>query len=625
LGLLLLVMRILSIFQMTNELYYVSTFQPYDLAFLLPIVIYRFFWTPLPYKYVWPIFSSIPAGYMAARLGALAFQPYEIVIEIGSMVFCLTTIYALSVWLIKKADPKPLITLKLPKVDMGPYPLYLDPEKKMGLPTGTIDYHIHVVGGTGTGKTRHVLKPMMQQDIVSNRLGVLIYDVKSNLANDIVFYCKQADRIRDFKYFDLERPEWSLTWNPLAHGTADEIANRVFCALYFESDKASQYYSELANSFLSNLITLLKMDKPVITFTDLCLATSQLDTFKIINDLCTKYKNTLQAGFFYQNWLSSPKKERHERLSGLINKLQRFCNREWSPLLNTRTPDIDLAKVFSNNNVFLFGIASQRYPDDAKALSIMMMMEISQQVAHRSSNTPEKPFRIYLDEFYNMAYSQFVNTLNKAREARVDLILAHQALADLSMISKDFAQQVSINTRTKIILTQDDSETSEFFSQLIGTEEVLVETPSYDTRGIIRVAAGLTAKKEHKFRVNPNTLKELKLGEGIVRTVYPGIGLVIRMIKLRVSEDLPKGFSFKTYLKVLNNHLKDNDSAPASMNDTLLDLKEQKKQDQRAPAGSPDPEKMKKLQSELIKQTVRIKPPKLDKNAPRVDNSPVED
>lgn len=615
LGLFLLAIRILSFFQFGADQLYMSTVQWFDFLFLLPAFIFRYGQIDLPVPKVWPYFSAVPAAYLAARIMTLLTLPYELAVIIFSTGFAGATIFIVGLYLQRSKKPKALLKQKLPEIDPGPYPIYLDEDKKFFIPTGTIDYHVQITGGTGTGKTWRVIKPMARQDIIVNKIGVLIYDVKSNMIDDIVYYCKISNRLADLKYFDLERPEWSMTWNPLAYGTADEIANRVFCALYFDSDKASEYYSELASAFLNNLITLLKLEQPIITFIDLYLATSELDTFRTINGLCTRHKTTLQAGYFYQNWLSSPKKERHERLSGLINKLQRFCNREWSPLINSREPEIDLSKIFKNNNILHFGISSQRYPDDAKSISIMMMMEISQQIAYRYSHKPDKPFRIYLDEFYNMVYPQFVNTINKARDAKVDLILAHQSLADLTMVSDDFAEQVSINTRTKIILTQDNSSSAEFFAQLLGTEEVQTQTHSYDTSQLFTMPAGMTIKDEHKFRVNPNTLKELKLGEAIIRTVFPEIGLVVRKIKFLIPEDLPSGFSFKTYLPVLNNQLKHQDSVFSNTNQDLLAIR-----DNKAPEGQSEEERLKKLQTDLIKEQRRIIPPKIDKDAKKPDD-----
>ncbi len=619
LGILLLVARVYSVFGYGDTQLYLTPFQWFDLLFLAPVLIYKYGKIVLPFPKIWPYLSAISAGYFVTRVTTLLLLPDEWPVIIFSAAFGAATIFFTGKYLSRSAKPKPLMSQNHSNIEPGRFPLYLDRKMKFFIPTKTLNFNIQCTGGTGTGKTYHVMKGMIEQDIEVNRLGVLIYDVKSNMVNDILFYCKKAGRLGDFKYFDLLRQDRSMTWNPLANGTADDIANRIFCALYPESDNANQYYSDLANSFLSNLITLLKLEHETITFMDVYQATSELDSFRILNDLCLKHKNTIQANYFYQNWLSTPKKDRQERLSGLINKLQRFCTREWAPLLNTRTPDIDLSKIFKNNNVFLFAIASQKYGDDSKALSIMMMMEISQQIADRASTPPEKPFRVYLDEFYNMAYPQFVNILNKARESQVNFFLAHQSFADLTRISTDFAQQVSINTRTKIMLTQDDSEMAKFYSELLGTDEVQTETHSYDTSQLITTSSGMTVKDEHKFRVNPNKLKELKEGEAIIRTTFPEVGLVLQKINLRLAEETPKNFSFENYLPILNNLKKPLESVFNNANKALLAIRDAK--DAKAKETPDDTEKLKKLQTDLIREQRRAIPPKINKTPKPADET----
>ena len=171
------------------------------------------------------------------------------------------------------------------------------------------------------------------------------------------------------------------------------------------------------------------------------------------------------------NGLAKPAKQRQEELSGLVNKLQRFCNSEWSHLLNVKNPDVIMKEVVKNHGIFLFSPDAALYPDDAKPLAILAMMDLSEQVAARYESKPEKPFRVFLDEFYNLAYPRFIDFINKCREAEVNLFLAHQSLGDLRGVSYEFQEQVMNTARNKIVLGVDDPETAEHFARQFGTEE----------------------------------------------------------------------------------------------------------------------------------------------------------
>jgi hypothetical protein len=561
-------------------------FSLFDLFFLLAVILNYFLFSRQTYPRISSLLSGLCAGLVLKDLVVLL-DPNFLLAQIAAFLFSALAAFITYQYFMRHKANIPLSQKEIPDVDYGASPLQVDEEGNFYIPSKACEYHIQVCGGTGSGKTYNVIKPFIRQDIVTNRIGAFIYDVKSNLAKDIAFYVDEAGREKDFKYFDLGNPAKSMTWNPLYSGTADEIADKVYCALYYESDKASQYYSELGSAFLHNLISLLKMEKDVLTFQDLFNATSELDTFKTLNRLCQKHSQAPQARFFTSNWLQKPMRQRQEELTGLINKLQRFCTREWAPLINTTKPDIRMNEVLDYNQILLFGIAAPKYPDDARPLSIMAIMDIAQQVAARFSSKPSKTFRVYLDEFYHLAYSGFIKTLNLAREARVSFVLAHQALADLGMVSEEFAQQVSINTRNKVVLTQDDSHTAEYFAELLGTEiDLDTKVYSFDTRQspLFATPAGYTMPQQHKFRFNPNEIKELPLGEALVRTVFP-TGPIIRRIKLPKARIAPNGFNLDGVLKTLNNHLKQEEQKePEERLDLLKERKRQEPEDPRIKA-----------------------------------------
>lgn len=555
-----------------------------DFFFLSALVLQKF----LASRNLFPKTASLLSGLLAGLLLKdlfLLVNPDSAILVILAYAFSIAAATITTLYFFRLKKDVPLSKKDLPEVDYGSSPLQVDDEGRFLLPSKACEYHIQICGGTGSGKTFHVIKPFIRQDIVKNRIGCFIYDVKSNMAQDIAYYVDEAGREKEFKYFDLGNLGKSMTWNPLYSGSADEIANKVYCALYFESDKASQFYSELASAFLTNLVHLLRREIKTLTFNDLFNATAELDTFKTINRLCQKYPQTPQAKFFSSNWLQKPMRQRQEELTGLINKLQRFCTRDWAPLINTTEPQIKMDEILDFNQVLLFGVAAPRYPDDARPLSIMAIMDIAQQVAARFNKKPSKTYRVYLDEFYHLAYSGFIKTLNLAREARVSFVLAHQALADLKMVSEEFSQQVSINTRNKVVLTQDDSQTAEYFSELLGTEiDLDTKVYSFDTRtsSLFPTPAGYTMPKQHKFRFNPNEIKELPQGVGLVRTVFP-TGPIIKKVTLPKARTASSDFKVDRILKTLNNHLKSDGEKVGAVEERLDLLQERKFQEPEDP------------------------------------------
>jgi hypothetical protein len=223
-----------------------------------------------------------------------------------------------------------------PKISkrMGDYPLFLDKKRKVGISTSALHENTQIIGGTGTGKTHYVIKPFIQQTI-EQRVGCFILDVKSNMAKDISYYVSKQQKTAKYM-FSLAQPTESNTYNPLFGDNPDAIANRVFTALYYDTQNTEPYYVKLAEAFLHNLIGLLKLKIETITFQDLLTATQEVDTFRTIAWFCAKYPDTGYARYFRDQWLGKSPKDRRTELSGLVTKLQRFCNSEWSYLLNVR-------------------------------------------------------------------------------------------------------------------------------------------------------------------------------------------------------------------------------------------------------------------------------------------------
>ena len=468
------------------------------------------------------------------------------------------------------------------KDDGGKYPLAIDPKRKKGIPTESLDSNVEIVGGTGTGKTRHVIKPFIEQTIEQG-LGCFIYDVKSNLGPDVTYYAEHFNRSSSFYYFDIARPKRSATYNPLYGDNPDEIANRVFTALYYDKKNAEPYYMELASAFIHNLVGLLMKEIKTITFQDLATAAGEIETFRIIGDFCAKYPNSVQAGYFKSLWLKKSSKQRQEELSGLVNKLQRFCNREWSHLLNVKKPSIKMENVLDLNQILLFGVASAQYPEDAKPLSILAMMDLSSQVAKRFMHKPMKPFRVFLDEFYNISYPGFIDLINKCREAKVNLFLAHQSLGDLRAVSEEFMEQVMNTARNKIVLGLDDPQTAEYFAKLFGTTPDLnARVTSYDAQSNV---AGYAKPMVEKFRFHPNDIKELPVGQGIVRIVSKGKPHIV-LTALGTALEVPSGFVWEYRIPGYQKSMKNETSIERSDDEDGAGLAVPAKKGGKGPGGA---------------------------------------
>ncbi len=385
-------------------------------------------------------------------------------------------------------------------------------KKAILIPEHSRYMHTQVIGSTGSGKTRYVFFPSIYQDILRGA-GCFILDVKSNMFVPVGSYVQFSGRDKDFCYFDIASPG-SFTYNPLIGDDPDEVAGRISTALYSDNERNDDFYKEIGHRFIHSLVRLLYTYNNRITFSDIYQATNDVET---LTRLCRGKEDNVDAEYFIKNWIEKKEEYRQEKLIGLINKLAPFVSSRWAPLINTYNPDILMEDVVMNNKIFLFGVSSQNNTSTYKALTTLTLMNLQNIIAKRYNIAKKDGFFLYLDEFKDIVYPQFADLINKAREAKIGIMLGHQSLGDLSSISKAFENTILTNTRNKVILNLDNVESAEYFSKQIGTKKSIEKTVSYAQEGIWSVAKGHSEKLVDEFIVHPNVLKLLPTGQAILR------------------------------------------------------------------------------------------------------------
>jgi hypothetical protein len=153
----------------------------------------------------------------------------------------------------------------------------------------------------------------------------------------------------------------------------------------------------------------------------------------------------------------------------------------------------------------------------------------------------QTPYAVVLDEFYNFADLSIIDSLNKLRDANVEFTLAHQSLADLELVSKEFATAVWDNTRTKDILNQDNPDLCDKLAKSIGTHQILEKTER-TRRGALFTSlttGDASSKLVEAYKLHPNAIKSLaRCGQGYLFN-DEGLGPVSYGMLPPVSSDLP--------------------------------------------------------------------------------------
>ncbi len=438
-----------------------------------------------------------------------------------------------------------------PVQEGGKYSLYLDEANKFFIPAELLKYHTEVIGSSGMGKTNIFLHLMEQA--IKNGLGMFVFDAKSNYNRHIPYYTSKYGRIRDFKYFDLADVKRSQTYNPDFKDKPDEVFNGLMKSIFY-GPVTNEFFRDQASDVLSNLTNLLFLEFKHVTRMDYQnLISNEITTFRSIKHLSEKHKDTVSGKYFLEKWVKMAPKDREMNLSGLTSKLARFTNREWSPLINTLNPDIRMRDVVEKQQVFLFGTSSLVNQEDSKPVIISALIDLAGVIGQRLISKPDKPFFVFLDEFYTAAYPGLNDLISLGREANVCFFLAHHSLGQLGAVSQEFKDDILTNTNHKIVLNITEKETVDFFAAIFGTKITKKDVYSYDTR--VSQPRGRTEKQDEEFIIHPNYLRGMKRGEAVCRIVYVGGPKVFKM-KLKEVKPPPSQFDYVGCVPIRDNHKK---------------------------------------------------------------------
>lgn len=389
--------------------------------------------------------------------------------------------------------------------------------------------HCEVVGSTGTGKTESVLLPMLAHDLAHGK-GAIVIDGKGDLEllNRIQYILRAKGREQDFFFFSLARPDKSNTYNPLYRGNPTELKDKLINSMAW-SEEFYRRMAERAALTLFNAIQSRKRKK-IARFRDLHAYLTDVTALSKLNDETTDPVLKEDIGKMVDQF-----KDNQKFLSGLMADLYLTSRSEFSELLDTLRPEIDLLRVYKKNQVCYFALDLQKYADTSRRLGRMVIQDIRAVSSHIQAKIPEYErhfFPVFIDDASSFLELNFIEFLSKCRASGFAVTILHQSLGDLVFRGmSNFQQQVMENTNVKIILRQDDPWSVEKFTKIGGTRKTMISTYQTEDKIIGKGFTGTGSVREGQtFRIEPDLIRALKRGEAAL--IWKSPSLLTDYIKL---------------------------------------------------------------------------------------------
>ncbi len=210
----------------------------------------------------------------------------------------------------------------------------------------------------------------------------------------------------------------------------------------------------------------------------------------------------------------------HETFSGVVGAVDCYD----SPIVNAYEPDIIIEDVLEHGAIVYVQLPGNMFKIQSPALGRVLLMDLQQEGALRQvfrSQRSQRAFSVVVDEFGRFAERPFVDSLNQLRDANVQFTIAHQSLADLQLVSPEFANAVWDNCRARDVLNQDNPTLCEMLAKSIGTTQVLERT-TRSQRGPLFTAIKTqdsSNKMVEGYILHPNRIKNLaRCGQGYLHS-----------------------------------------------------------------------------------------------------------
>jgi len=305
---------------------------------------------------------------------------------------------------------------------------------KFGIKAKDRRRHMYIIGQTGTGKTT-IMENMAIADI-KNGSGLGIIDPHGEFADLMLDYVPE-ERIKDVVYFNPSDLDWPISFNVMEN-VAPESRHLISSGLMAVFKKIWPDVWSARMEYILNNTLLALLEYPETTLLSINRMLSDKNYRQVVVDYV---KDPMVKSFWVNEFANYNEKYAQEAVAAIQNKIGQFIS---NPLIRNiigqRQSKINLREIIDNGKILIVNLSKGLIGEDNSALLGAILITELQLAAMSRVNVPEaeRPdFYLYVDEFQNFSTDSFANILSEARKYHLNLIMAHQYVAQLNDTVRD--------------------------------------------------------------------------------------------------------------------------------------------------------------------------------------------
>jgi len=311
---------------------------------------------------------------------------------------------------------------------------YRNRDRIFGIKTDDRRRHFYTLGKTGMGKTS-MIQNMAIQDIRAGK-GLAIIDPHGEFAEE----CLKAvpeERIEDVIYFNPADLDYPIALNVMEQ-VEPEYRHLVSSGLIgiFKKLWADSWGPRLEYILRNAILALLSHPQATLLGINRLLVDKQYR-----EEVLSYVDDPVVSAFWIDEFSKYNDRMLTEAISPIQNKVGQFLSSALiRNIVGQFKTSFSVREIMDSRKIFIMNLSKGRIGEDNSALLGAMMVTKIQLAAMSRVDLPEEKrndFYLYVDEFQNFATDSFAGILSEARKYRLNLILAHQFMAQLEEPVRD--------------------------------------------------------------------------------------------------------------------------------------------------------------------------------------------